>query len=220
MKTRFILSIRAAACLAATAVALDVQAQLLWNESANGDLSNTQSAPSMATVAAGANSVVGTVGGVDFQDWITLHVPDGLQLSSLTLVSYASTDAQGFTGVQRNAVFAGSSNDPASYLGYAHFGTGAANGSLPVANLVGVDILPLMGNAAVAQGSEGFTPPLGGGDYAFLIQQLGSPTTYEFSYAATAVPEMSSSFIAALLCGALALARRLRARITGSVPIQ
>ena len=121
------------------------------------------------------------MGGTDSQDWITLTVPAGLQLSSLTLASYVSADVQGFTGVQAGTAFVGSVNDPAAYLGYAHFGTAADNGSLPTANLVGVDILPIMGNPSAAPGSQGFTPPLGSGSYVFLIQQLGCHS-YEFDY--------------------------------------
>lgn len=112
----------------------------------------------------------------DNQDWITLTVPVGLQLSSLTLAAYSSADPQGFTGVQIGTAFVGSPLAASSYLGYAHYGTAADNGSLPTANLVGVDILPIMGNTTAAPGSQGFTPPLNSGSYIFLIQQLGSTT--------------------------------------------
>jgi len=89
------------------------------------------------------------------------------------LQSYTSTDAQGFTGVQSGTNFVGSVNSAASYLGYAHFGTGAQNGSLPATNLVGVDILPIMGDTNLAAGAQGFIPPLLNGTYTFLIQQTG-----------------------------------------------
>src|SRR5687767_3914771 len=57
------------------------KAAILWNESIDGDLSNDQSAPSTFTVASGVNSVIGTVGGSDDRDWLTLAIPAGLQLS-------------------------------------------------------------------------------------------------------------------------------------------
>lgn len=199
--------------LLAAGVALfsaQTQAVVLWDESSSGDLSDNQAAPSTFTLGIGSNNVTGTVnGGTDSQDWLAFTVAAGLQLSSVTLVSYTSTDAQGFTGVQSGTAFVGSPFDAGSYLGYAHYGTGAQNGSLPTANLVGVDILPIMGdNVNAAPGSQGFTPPLGSGNYAFLIQQLGASTIYQFDYAVTAVPEPRSQAVLALLCGAFALARR------------
>ena len=115
---------------------------------------------------------------------------------------------QGFTGVQSGTAFVGSPATAAPYLGYAHFGTAADNGSLPTANLVGVDILPIMGNTTSAPGSQGFTPPLGSGSYIFLIQQLGGTTSYEFDYAVTAIPELRSQAIIAILCGGCILKRR------------
>jgi hypothetical protein len=172
--------------------AADGQAQVvIWNESTNGDLSNNQAAPTAFTLTQGVSAIIGSVtGGTDQQDWISLTVPAGFQLSSLILASYQSTDAQGFTGVQRGTSFVGSFNTAGSYLGYAHFGTGAANGSLPTANLVGADLLPIMSNPAAAPGSQGFTPPLGSGDYTFLIQQMGATTTgYQFNYTVAPVPE-------------------------------
>src|SRR5687768_10586300 len=81
------------------------QAQILWDESSDGDLSNNQSAPNTFTLGNGANRVLGTVSGADSQDWITLTVPAGLQLSSVTLASYVSSDGQGFTGVQSGTAF-------------------------------------------------------------------------------------------------------------------
>jgi uncharacterized repeat protein (TIGR01451 family) len=158
---------------------------VLWNEGTNGDLSNNQAAPTPLTLALGTNSIIGTVGTPDNQDWVTLHVPTGMSLSSLVLASYASTDSQGFLGVQQGTSFSGSTLNPASYLGYVHYGTGATNGTLPPTNLVGSDLLPLMGDTSLASGSQGFTPPLGSGDYTFLIQQLGATTNYQFDFVTT-----------------------------------
>jgi Dockerin type I domain len=159
------------------------QAATVWNESTNGDLSNNQSAPTAITLANGTDSVIGTVGGGDLQDWVRVTIPAGFQLSTLVLHSYQSSDAQGFTGVQAGNAFVGDpENDPTSYLGYAHFGTGATNGSLPATNLVGTDLLPIMGNKTLAFGSKGFTPPLASGNYVFLIQQLGASTSYQFDF--------------------------------------
>jgi hypothetical protein len=189
--------------------AVRTKATVLWNESVNGDLSNVQSAPNMFTLSSGVNAVIGSVGTGDTQDWLTLTVPAGFQLSSVVLASYQSTDLQGFTGFAAGSTFAGNLNVPGSYLGYAHFGTAAGNGSLPVANLVGVDILPIMANPLADPGSLGFTDPLQAGSYAFLIQQLGATTSYEFDYDVTAVPEPSTLALAGLAGGVFFLYRRM-----------
>ncbi|HEX3149058.1 MAG TPA: hypothetical protein VHR66_13335 [Gemmataceae bacterium] len=161
---------------------------VLYNESVGGDLSNNQAAPTQLTAALGTNSVIGTVVGGN-QDWLTIHVPSGMVFDHLVLAAYSSTDAQGFTGVQAGTSFVGSFNVPGSYLGYAHFGTGATNGNLPPTNLINTDILPIMGNTTLAFGAQGFTPPLSSGDYTFLIQQLGASTSYEFDYHTSTAPQ-------------------------------
>ncbi len=162
---------------------------LLWNEGVSGDLSNTQGSPNMFTLSSGVNEVIGSVGTGDTQDWLTLTVPVGFQLSSVVLASYSSTDVQGFTGFAAGPTFLGSSTSAGSYLGYSHFGTAAGNGSLPVANLVGADLLAIMQNPAADPGALGFADPLQAGSYAFLIQQLGATTAYQFNYTLTATPE-------------------------------
>ena len=162
---------------------------ILWNEAVNGDLSNSQATPTPLTAGLGTNSVLGTVGGgTGSVDWLTLHVPSGMLLDSLVLTAYTSVDPQGFIGVQRGTSFVGNPGIAGSYLGYAHFGTSATNGTLPPTNLVGANLLPIMGNTSIAFGAQGFQPPLASGDYTFLIQQLGSNTTYQFDYVTVEAP--------------------------------
>jgi uncharacterized repeat protein (TIGR01451 family) len=163
-----------------------VALSVLYNENVSGDLPGNPATPTPLTLVAGTNSIIGNVtGGSDTQDWVTLHVPSGLTLSSLILASYVSNDLQGFIGVQKGTSFVGDSFSASSYLGYAHFGTGATNGSLPPTNLVGDDLLPIMGNTTLAAGSQGFTPPLPSGDYTFLIQQFGLTTAYQLDFITT-----------------------------------
>lgn len=181
-------------------------AGVVWNEGVNGDLSNNQGAPTPIVLVAGANSVIGVTGTGDTQDWLTFTVPAGMQLSSLVSVSYLSTDPQAFMGLQAGATFVGSPFVAGSYLGFGHFGTGAVNGPLPPTNLVGADMLAIMGNPTLAPGSQGFTPPLGPGTYTLLIQQLGSATEYRFDF--NLVPAPGGVAAAALLT--LGLARRSR----------
>src|SRR5215813_11051116 len=70
-------------------------AVVLWNEAVNGDLSNAQGAPTALVLATGTNSIVGTVDGdTDLQDFVSLTVPAGKTLNSITLTSYTSLDPQ------------------------------------------------------------------------------------------------------------------------------
>ncbi|MDB5298757.1 MAG: hypothetical protein JWO87_420 [Phycisphaerales bacterium] len=168
------------------------RAVVVWDSSSNGPLSASGSAPTPFTLFAGTNSIISTVGGSNHQNWVVMTVPSGFELDRLVLANFQSTDRQGFTGVQRGTSFVGSIDNPASYLGYTHFGTGATNGSLPATNLVGTDVLPLMGDNGfngTAPGSQGFTPPLPSGSYVFLIQQGGATTTYQYDFDVTRIPE-------------------------------
>jgi hypothetical protein len=191
------------------------RAAVVWNESSNGDLSNNQAAPTPITLSSGINSVIGTTVAGD-QDWLALTIPAGFQLSSDVLESYVSTDSQGFTGVQAGSSFVGNpETTPSAYLGYAHYGTAASNGALGTTDLVGVNLLPIMGNTADATGSQGFTPPLPAGVYTFLIQQTGATTNYQFDFGVTAVPEPGSLCMLAMT-GVMMLRRRAK-RASASV---
>src|ERR1700733_1808019 len=116
-------------------------ASVLWNESVSGDLSNNQAAPNAFILAPGTNSVIGSVGTGDTQDWVSVTVPAGDTLSSYVLASYSAPggDQQGFTGFQVGSSFVGSAFTAGSYAGYAHFGPGATNPSTPLSN-VGTDL--------------------------------------------------------------------------------
>jgi hypothetical protein len=177
-----------------------------YNESVSGDLSNNQAAPTPLALTSGTNAIVGTTAAGD-QDWLVLTIPAGFALSSDVLASYSSTDASGFTGIQVGSSFIGNpETTPSAYLGYAHYGTGAANGANGVTNTIGVNLLPIMGNTADASGSQGFTPPLPAGVYTLLIQQTGAITSYEFDLGVTAVPEPGSLCLLGL--GGLTMLRR------------
>ena len=189
-----------------------------YNEAVSGDLSNSQAAPTPLALTVGANSIIGTVNGGtgDSQDWIELTVPAGAQMASYVNAAYSSSDLQGFTGFQAGPSFVGSPFSATSYAGFAHFGSNATgNGAGAAANTVGQNLLPapyMADPSVVAQGATGFTPPLGPGNYTFLIQQLGGATSYEFDMNVTAVPEPGS--LCLMTVGGLLLvapvARKLR----------
>ena len=185
-------------------------AVVVWNESGSGDLSNSQAAPTALALALGTNSVVGSVNGTgDSQDWLSVNVPAGFQLTSYVNSVYVSGDLQGFTGFQPGPAFVGSPFVAGSYAGFSHYGTGAQNGAFPPVNLVGVNLLPIMADPAQAPGALGFSPPLGAGTYTFLIQQLGGGTEYQFDFGVTAVPAPSALGLGAL-AGIGLLRRRAR----------
>jgi hypothetical protein len=189
------------------------RATVIWNQGTNGALSENPASPTPFTLAAGTNSIIATVGGGSGetginQNWVNINIPTGLDLSQLVLASYTSTDAQGFIGVTSGTTFTGSVNTTSSYLGYAHYGTGATNPSTPT-NLVGDDMLPLMGNnTTVSPGSAGFTPPLQAGSYTFLIQQLGATTNYQFDFDVSTVPEPTTGALLLGLASIFGFSRR------------
>lgn len=208
-KTTPLSPIRSPAAVLAVAVALvagisPVAAATLWDESLSGDLSDTKTTPTALVLAQGTQSIVGTLDGSgDSQDWISLVVPAGQALSSIKLISYVSTDGQGFTGVQAGSSFVGSEFSASSYAGYALFGTAATNGGV-----VGADLLAIMANPALATGATGLAVPIGAGTWTFLIQQLGAATAYQFDYEVVPIPEPTTSLLTTAGLGFLAWRRR------------
>ncbi|MDB5357416.1 MAG: hypothetical protein JWN24_3869 [Phycisphaerales bacterium] len=191
------------------------RAVVIWNSSVNGPLSGLGSAPTPFTLAAGTDSVISTVGGTNHQNWLVINIPSGLELNGLILASYSSTDPQGFTGVQRGTTFVGSINDPSVYLGYTHFGTAATNNSLPTVDLVGTDVLPLMGDNrsdGVAPISQGFKPPLPSGNYVFFIQQGGATTNYQYDFVVGPGPVPEPAALSLLAAAMPLCLRRSRGR--------
>ena len=192
-------------------LAISAHGAVIWNENLDGNLSASQSAPTPLTLSLSTNSIIGTVGTGKTADWVALTVPAGTEMTNIFLASYASTDSQGFTGFQAGSSFVGNPETSASaYEGYAHYGTNATNGSLPPANLVGADLMPIMANPSADPGATGFTPPLAAGTYTFLIQQLGATTNFQFDYDVSPVPEPTG--LAATGAGVFALLARRRNR--------
>jgi hypothetical protein len=112
------------------------------------------------------------------------------------LVERAGTQAGnvGFLGVQSGlqVTLPPTTTTAAGLLGWIHYGPTASD----------VDILPTMG--IPANGSSGFVPPLGPGNYAFWLQD-SSPGTflYDFNIVLASVPEPSAA--ALMMMGLVAL---------------
>ena len=93
-------------------------------------------------LSSGTNSIIGTVGGTDQQDWGGFDRAGGnaIELAVSCVVFF---DRQpGIYGSSRFS-FVGSTTSAGSYTGYVHFGTGATNNG-PATNLVGSDLMPLL----------------------------------------------------------------------------
>ena len=166
---------------------------VIYNEGVSGDLSNSGLTPTVVTVASGSNQVFGTTGtgnaGVD-RDYFTFTVPAGSQLSSITLLPGTTVGgAFSFIGVEAGNQVTLPTNAAVAngLLGWDHYSAAEIN----------TNILATM--AVPANGSSGFTPPLGAGSYAFWVQDFNAgPLAYGFDFnvtAAAAVPEPGTGWI-------------------------
>lgn len=172
------------------------QAQIIWDESVNGDLSGDRFNPTSLSLGVGNNEVIATMG-PDDKEYVHFSLAPGTTLSQIILVSYSSVDPISFIGVQAGTTFTESPEAPnvENILGYTLFGD----------EHIGTDILPAIGSGP---GSIGFTPPLTGGDYTFWIQQTGDPTDYRLNFVTTPEPATISLGIGA----ALVMLRRRKSR--------
>ncbi len=160
-----------------TARALPVRA-ISYNELVFGDLSSD---PAMPDVYELSHSVIdpqlltASFGGGDI-DVLKLIVPAYHTVEEITLISYSGA-TQSFAGLQNGAVWTagtGGTINPASLLGWTHFGPAAAGAG------VAEDILDNMG--VPKNGSAGFTPPLGPGVYTMLLQDTGGVVDYQIQF--------------------------------------
>jgi hypothetical protein len=160
----------------------------LWNSEENGPLSTSGLAPTaLGPMTLGSNDVFATTGsnattGVVQLNYFVVTVPVGFALGSL--IELPGTQVGGavsFIGMEAGAQVTVSPDATTAMglLGWTHYGPKNTN----------IDILPAM--AIPAEGSSGFTGPLGAGQYSFWIQEL-SPGTFPFGFdleLVSAVPE-------------------------------
>lgn len=150
------------------------RADIVYDEQRQGDFSDDRFAPTPLPLSVGSNQLIGIIegedgmGGLD-RDYFTITIPAGLQLSSILLESYMSTDFAAFAGIQPGAVFPDDPDSvrPGDLMGWTLFGPGN----------VDQDLLPQIG----ANGRR-FTAPLGAGTYTFWVQQIGPFTDYTWNF--------------------------------------
>ena len=195
---------RLALAIAALAVGSSVaHGIVIYNESMSGDFSNTGTTPTVVTgLVSGENEVHGSTGnsgsGGD-RDYFTFAVPVGLEWASLTALPGMAPGRIAFIALQAGSLVTLPANTltAAGLLGWHHYNS----------DDVGNDLLPLM--ATPANGSSGFSAPLGAGNYAIWIQD-SSPgqTLYGLNFQLRHVPDSGPGLgvLATLL--ALAFLRR------------
>lgn len=172
---------------------------VMWDEALDGDLSGDYQNPTVVFPAAVNNQVLFSSVSAD-REYFTLTINPGEQLAAVIVDAWTSVDDLSFLAVASGSVFptppTAPGPDPTTMLGYAHFG----------APDLGLDILQAIGAGA---GSQGFSGPLGPGDYTFWAQETG-PNAAAATLNFVITPEPST----ALLIGAgllgLASFRRMR----------
>ena len=171
-------------------------AQIIWDESGNGDLSNDRFFPSNIALNSGTNRILASSGPNDLE-YVHFHLGAGMQLDAIVPLAYAGSDQVAFIGVQAGSTFTepASGTNVANLLGWALWGPGMGN--------MNTNILPVIGSGS---GAQGFTGPLTGSDYTFWIQNTGSDFTWDMDFHTSIVPEPMS--IACLAFGTFALLRR------------
>ena len=176
-------------------------ADVVWDETLDGDLSEDYLAPTGITLAEGSNLVLFTsldLPGDPDREYFTFTIETGYQLSNFILEAYTTTPAEnlGFIGIASGSQFPSppTSLSPAPLLGYSLMGLAD----------VGTDLLPAMGQAPGALGFEG---PLGAGAYTVWAQETSlSLEEWRLNLVVTQVPAPGVVALAGL--GGLVFRRR------------
>lgn len=162
--------------------------ETIYNESVSGDLSNNGLAPTLLTVSLGFNDLFGTTGKtgtVIDRDYFTFTVPQGLELTAITVLpgtETLGTLGDSFIGIESGpeVTVSTAATNATGLLGWFHYDTGD----------IGEDILPLMGTSGL--GSTGFTGQLPSGTYSFWVQEASAGTVPYGLEFTVATPEPAS----------------------------
>ncbi len=155
----------------------ELAAQALFDEADGGEISDDPFNPLPLQLTNSDNRIRASVIVGDL-DYVTVNVPAGQVLSSITLDDYVSSNSTSFIGVQAGTVFTEPATGTAvgNLLGYAHFGS----------SMIGSNILPAVSTGA---GAQGFSLPLAAGDYTFWMQETSEATVnFSLNFGLTAAP--------------------------------
>jgi hypothetical protein len=208
MKTNYVTGVRAGLTMALASflslVASPLHAQVAYDESISGDLSNDGLNPTTITLQDGWNNIMGTTGRtgatVD-RDYFTFTVPTNHIVSGFDeLAGTQVGGAVSFLGLEWGPQVTSGTNpaSAAGLLGWTHYSATPTN----------IDLLPLL--QIPSDGSSGFSGPLEAGTYSVWIQDFNpAPINYGFSVQLSSVPEPSTyGIFAALLLGAAVMTRK------------
>ncbi|MEM9218707.1 MAG: PPC domain-containing protein [Cyanobacteria bacterium P01_F01_bin.150] len=161
-----------------------------YDEATDGEISGDPADPLDFALAEGTTRLSATTGGGE-QEYVTVTVPEGLQLDSLVLESYSAGGDVAFIGVQEGEAFTeplDNSADTGNLLGYALFG----------GSEVDTNILDNIGGG---DGAIGFGGPLASGTYTFALQQLGTGSDYTLAFNVAAAAPVSDALQVSLYTG-------------------
>lgn len=191
--------------VALVGLGVTAHADTIYNEASSGDFSNNGLTPTLLSIGAGSNVVLGTTGdsgqGVD-RDYFSFTVPTGYVLSSVTLLSNTTiSGGSSFIGLQAGPqlTVAPTGAGAENLLGFAHYNSGQ----------IGLDLMSLL--------APGFPNGAPAGTYSAWVQELGGPVEYGFDFKVTPVPLPGAAIL--LVSGFLgaAAARRRKGRFGSPV---
>ncbi|MCR9075902.1 MAG: PEP-CTERM sorting domain-containing protein [bacterium] len=159
----------------------------IYDESVDGDLASVDAGPTPFDLSVGTNTVIGTIGDTDFEDFVGFSIGAGEQLTAITLTSFVTAGGNTSTGFRL----------------YTDQGGGwfqASSGSM-VPGDVGTNFLNVWDLTDV-----GGSAPLGPGNYGVVLAEFTAGQAYSFDIVVTPTP----GSLAILGLGGLAAARRRR----------
>ena len=147
---------------------------MVWDESANGDLSNSGLTPTSLTLSPGSNQILGSTGdggqGVD-RDYFTFTLSQGQALTSIRLLGNTFVSGSfSFIGIQAGPQLTVLPSGAGGnlLLGWTHYAMGD----------IGTDLLPVIAPSGA----------LSAGTYSVWVQDTGGPATYGFDLGVTPAP--------------------------------